>query len=188
LLNALGISQKWFKWLKAENPSKGDDILNVSCKDIKPHPLTTHVKEFKTACAGEIICTAENVRALIKTPADCNQPGVPVMAALEYGKGRVVYISDYWWLRPFNLEKADNAQLFFNIINWLAGKPIKSLDKEKQENALYITAGKLEKAEEAEAEGKFEFKPFSRSKTYLGKGGEIKGISGNDPIVDILKN
>lgn len=187
LLDKLMITQNFFGWLRTQMPEKGDDILNVSCKDISRHPITQYVNEFKTACAGVLTCKAKGSEILIKAPADSNIPGAPVLAAFSYGKGKVVYISDSWWLRPLNFEKADNAQLFVNIINWLADKPTEKLQKERLEKALYITSEKLEKAEKEEEDGVFEFKPFSANTSSLGKGGELQGTSGNDPIVDILK-
>ena len=42
------------------------------------------------------------------------------MAALEYGKGRVVVIGTDTWLMPDSLEMADNQRLFLNAIRWLA--------------------------------------------------------------------
>ncbi len=187
LLKALKTTQHFFEWLKTDKPAEGDDILNVSCKDISPHPLTKYVKEFRAACAGKIICRAKGAQTLIKAPKDSNIPDAPVMVAFSYGKGRVVYISDYWWMRPLNLGKGDNAQLFLNIVNWLADRPPTKIGAKMREDALYITAKKLEDAEKAEREGEFEFKPFSTEKSSLGKGGKLKGIPGGDPIVDMLE-
>jgi glycosyl hydrolase family 42 (putative beta-galactosidase)/uncharacterized protein DUF4350 len=56
---------------------------------------------------------------------------LPVMASVEYGKGRVVIMGDASWLQPFMLDRADNAQLALNIFNWLAQRPIEVIPKEK---------------------------------------------------------
>jgi hypothetical protein len=42
------------------------------------------------------------------------------MAALEFGKGRVVVIGTDTWLMPDSLKLGDNQRLFMNTIHWLA--------------------------------------------------------------------
>ena len=51
-----------------------------------------------------------------------SEKGLPVLLALEYGKGRIVIIGDAKWLQPQPLAEADNARLLLNIFNWLAHK------------------------------------------------------------------
>jgi beta-galactosidase GanA len=187
LLDGLKVNQQYFRWISNKFPAPGEDILRVACTDIKDHPVTANVREFKTACAGSIVCKAPGAVNLIKAPANSNLPGATVVAAFPYGKGRVVYVSDYWWLRPLNFEKGDNPQLFLNIINWLAKRnPVKLNDKSKSE-ALYISDSNLSAAEKAEKAGKYTFKPFSAGKSSLGDTDYSPAPAGGDPIVDILK-
>ena len=113
-------------------------------------------------------------------------PGAPVMVSFQYGKGRVVYISDYWWLRPLNFEKGDNPQLFLNIINVLTGRPPVKLSAEMLGKALYITREKLKNAEDSEQKGNCTFTPFSNKHSSLPGSKKLQGIAGGDPIGDIL--
>ena len=186
LLSKLGVNQTYMKWLMTEKIGPDEDLLSVSCDIVHPDPLTEHVKVFKSACSGVVTCQAPDAKVLVKAPADSNIPGAPVMVSFQYGKGRVVYISDYWWLRPLNFEKGDNPQLFLNIINFLTGRPPMKLSDETLGKALYITREKLKNAEDSEQKENCTFAPFSNKKSALPGSKKIQGIAGGDPIVDIL--
>ena len=167
-------------------PDKDNDILNLDCKDIIKHPVTDHVKVFKTSSCGFVNRLPDNAEILIKAPANSNHPGKPVLVAFKYGKGRVVFVADYWWLRPLNLERADNAQLLYNIVNYLTGKSSNKLSTGQLKKALFITDKTLKKAEKEEAESNYIFKSFTPKHNYLEKSGVIQGIKGGDPIIDMF--
>ncbi len=102
--------------------------------DISPHEITNGVKSFQSSGMSALrIIDKKNVQVLIRAGSTSNMPGAPVMVAIEMGKGRVVIMGDAKWMRPSFLAKGDNLQLFLNIFNWLAKRPIKVYNKRKLE-------------------------------------------------------
>jgi beta-galactosidase GanA len=104
--------------------------------DIETNEITQGVKTFQSR--GMSILKVENPDAqiLIKAGKDSNQPGAPIMVALERENGRVVIMGDAKWMQPDWICKGDNAQLLMNIFNWLAKKPIKIYNREELEKLL----------------------------------------------------
>ncbi len=94
--------------------------------NILDHPVTRGVSKFQSHGMPEMKSANPAAKVLIKS-----EKGLPVLLALEYGKGRVVIIGDAKWLQPQPLAKADNARLLLNIFNWLAHKkPVKASNKQ----------------------------------------------------------
>lgn len=169
-------------------PGQGDDLLAVECKITDPkHPLSTGVKSIVTAGANHMHTYPKDAAVLVKSPADCAAPNRVFALSFQYGKGRVVYIGDHWMLRPLYFEKGDNAQFICNIVDHLAGRPIKPLTAEEKAEGLFITAEKLEQAENDEAAGRTVSAYPQETPTYLqGSSVKLKGLAGGDPIVDML--
>ena len=190
LTGALNLSQYGFRSnvLYAGKNSRESDILAVICRDIdRKHPVGAGVKTFISSCAGAISRLPGNAETVITGPSDSTLAGKPILSVFNYGKGRVAFIADYWWLRPLALDKGDNVQLWFNLINYLAKRPLKLLSSEQRNKSLFITKKKLSEAEQDEAENKYIFKPFSNRKSYLHEYSAIKGMKGKDPIIDMLE-
>ena len=125
----------------------------------------------------------QHARILLRAPANSSKPGAILAVAFEYGKGRVVYVSDHAFLRPGNLERGNNARFLANIMGYLAGKEVKP---EQIGNSLFLTTKKLEKAEENEKR----IQPMKFPKdtsTYLNRTAIPKGLAGGDPVLDSLK-
>ncbi len=167
-----------------------EDALNVSCRTTKNHPVTESAELFTAAGAGYLVRLPENAAVLLRSSADCTRPDKPVAVAFEYGKGRVVFISDFWFLRPLHINRADNAQILLNAIAWLAKKPSIRLTPAAREKALYISRERLEKAEREEKEGVTTFQAPEAHPSILENGDfrKTRGLSGGDPIVDAMKN
>lgn len=108
----------------------------VTYKNIKESPITTGVKLFQSTGMAPLKVSNPKAQALILSSDKSfskylKNGGIPAMAALECGKGRVVVMGDASWMQPYMLNKADNAQLALNIFNWLAKRPIKKEDRKK---------------------------------------------------------
>ena len=71
---------------------------------------------------------------------------VAVVAAAEFGKGRVVAIGSDYLFRPDDLEKCDNKKLFENIIEWLA-EPTAAQAGPKRNFSSYNTLPEVPPAE-----------------------------------------
>ncbi len=169
-------------------PPPGDN-LRVECRDFTAHPATSYVKSFVTAGCGFLSKMPANAEVLLTAPADSTASGKPVMVAFQYGKGRVIWLGDYWFLRPLNFELGDNAQLWLGMVDYLAGKTGKKLTAAELDKSLFITAAKLEQAERDEKTGNTVIAVPEQKPTYLREfsPSEISGIASGDPIVDLMK-
>jgi len=132
-----------------------------------------------------------NAAVLLRAPKDDEaNANRPVAVAFEYGKGRVIYICDYWFVRPLHVNRGDDAQFFLNALNWLAKRDSKKLSAADREKSLYITKELLEKAEREEAQGIMTFEAPEEKPSVLGNSdfSRTEGLQGGDPIVDAMKN
>ena len=141
---------------KSDAPPPADK-LRVTCRDFTADPVTEHVESFVTSAATWLTKLPEEARVLLKAPESSTAPGKPLLAEFPFGKGKVVWIGDGWFLRPLNLELGGNAQLLLNIVNRLAGRPVARLTQAELDSALFITAAKLEQAEQDEKAGRTVF-------------------------------
>ena len=167
-----------------------EDCLNVRCEIVPGHPVTEHVKEFVTANAGILTRIPKNAKVLLRAPKDDpSYPGRPVAVAFEYGKGRVIYMSDYWFVRPLHINRGDDAQFFLNAMNWLARRNTEKLSAADLKQSLYITKELLEQAEREEAAGITVFTPPEEKASVLENSdfSKTEGLQGGDPIVDAMK-
>ena len=169
-------------------PGKGEDILAVKCfPQTQNHPLTVGVNSIITSSANFMNVYPKNASVLIKSPADSTAPDKAFALTFNYGKGRVAYIGDHWMFRPLYFEKADNAQFVCNLVDYLAGRQPKVLTAAEKEKGLFITAGKMAKAEAEEAAGNFAAEYPEDTPSFLaGSETKTQGMKGGDPIVDML--
>ena len=165
-----------------------EDNLNVKCRNFTDHPAAQFVRTFVSAGAGCLNKLPPNGQAILNAPADSTLKGKPMIVEFPYGKGRIIFLSDHWFLRPFMLEQGDNAQLFYNLICRLAGKPIVRLTREQLEKALFINRRKMAEAEEQEKRDPGICDPIPSTPTYLDSGKDrIHVIGHGDPVIDILR-
>ncbi len=193
ILKALGVEQAYIPAaLYNPNPNlPEEDCLNVRCRIIPGHPVTENVTEFVTANAGVLTRFPRNAQVLLRAPKDgslCSNR--PVAVAFEYGKGRVIYLCDYWFIRPLHINRGDDAQFFLNALNWLAKRDSKVLSAADREKSLYISKELLEKAEQEEAQGITTLEAPQEKPSVLSASdfSKTKGLQGGDPIVDAMKN
>lgn len=190
LLEGLGLAEAGLGGVlynKSDAPPPADK-LRVTCRDFTADPVTEHVESFVTSAATWLTKLPEEARVLLKAPESSTAPGKPLLAEFPFGKGKVVWIGDGWFLRPLNLELGGNAQLLLNIVNRLAGRPVARLTQAELDSALFITAAKLEQAEQDEKAGRTVFDRPVSAPLYTGDDtGKVNGIAGGDPIVDLMR-
>ncbi|MFA6962697.1 MAG: DUF4350 domain-containing protein [Opitutaceae bacterium] len=83
------------------------------------HPLLIGVAQVKTL-GMSVINPGPKATVVLRSTDMATPPNAPAVAALEYGKGRVVFLGDAKWMQPETLAQGDNARFLLNIINWLA--------------------------------------------------------------------
>ncbi|MDA0837359.1 MAG: beta-galactosidase trimerization domain-containing protein [Planctomycetota bacterium] len=129
VLDAMGI-QPVYSYFHDPKHHILKEPLYVTFTDMLDHPITSGVQVFQSTGAMPLQIMNKNAEALIRGSdssyawhswgESIRKPGLPVMAALEYGKGRVAVIGTDTWLMPDTLEMGDNQRLFLNTINWLS--------------------------------------------------------------------
>jgi len=109
----------------------------VDIHDIVRHPITEHVSKFSLVEAAYLNPTGP-ATVLARSSADSwfddssmpeagvkedGEPSgpLPVLATLNLGKGRVVFLADGMLFTNGWLDDLNNHQLALNIFNWLAG-------------------------------------------------------------------
>lgn len=145
--------------------------------------LLNGVREVIFPMSNSLTKYPANAKILLKAPATSSQPGAVLAAAFEFGKGRVVYVSDHVFLRPGNLERGDNARFLANILAWL-GK--KEPDHSKIQSSLFLTSARLKEAEDKE-KNIHPMKFPADTPTYLNRSELPKGLAGGDPVLDALR-
>jgi hypothetical protein len=125
-----------------------------------PHDVLAAVKSIQMAdCATlrllpwseavPLALTADDaVRSIAPWQSNSQRKGgdLPVMAAVENGKGRVIVCGGSTWLRPDMLAEADNAQLLVNMFRWMVGDKPRPESKERLNRVLqpYVDAVRRE--------------------------------------------
>ncbi len=185
LWNTFGFSTDiGFNYLWTNSPEAGFDFLQISCPVQSDDPALYGVKTFMSSYAGYLpIKDKSKFKILMTAPAGTNLTGEVLMAETKYGQGRVIAIADSYFLKPLNIELADNAQLLVSAVNSLSGKAPALLTESQKKNSLFISRESLSAAEKEEAEGKYEFRSLKiqgKSSTLMKQSSDRK-----DPIVDM---
>ena len=149
------------------------------------HPVLDGVENVIFRQCNFLTRYPANAVVLLRAPATSSAPGAALAAAFEYGKGRVVYVSDYVFLRPGSLERGDNARFWVNVIGWLASRQ-PDTRPEKLAASLFLTTEKLETAEQQEQAGNCPPGYPADTPTYLDRTGAPRGLAGGDPVLDML--
>lgn len=191
LLEGLGLAEaglgKGVLYNREDAPPPADS-LRVTCRDFTADPVTENVSGFVTSAATYLTKLPENAKVLLTAPESSTAPGKPLLVSFPFGRGKVVWIGDGWFLRPLNLELGGNARLLLNLMNALAGRPSPKLTESELASALFITAAKLEQAEKDEKSGRTVMEHPSPAPLYIGESaGDVTGIAGGDPVVDLMK-
>ncbi len=186
LWNAFGLDVASFKWLSTKTPSPGFDFMQVTCPVESSHQALFGVQSFVSAFAGAIEIKGKGVASLLVAPAGTSLEGLPLIVETACGGGKVLAISDHFWLKPLNFELGGNPQLLCSMVNYLAGKTGGVLADEVKAKALFITRETLAKAEREEAEGVLTFAPIPADPKDAPRRAGVKGAPGyKDPIMDM---
>ena len=62
------------------------------------------------------------MESVVSLPRTSTRPDAPVMAAQQFGRGRVVVTVDPMAFQPYRIGEADNAALLLNTFAWLLGE------------------------------------------------------------------
>lgn len=163
------------------------DLLRVICRDFTEDPMTEHVESFVSSAATCLTRMPEGAQVLLRAPENSTLAGKPLLVSFPYGRGKVVWIGDGWFLRPLNLELGNNAQLLVNIANSLTGRSPRKLTDQELSASLFITADRLKQAEEEEKAGHTTMERPVPARLYVSSDqGTLVGIAGGDPIVDLM--
>lgn len=87
------------------------------------HPVGAGVATVSLYCAKALRLTKDSpLRPVVSFPTDASGKGAggPVVVAGEVGKGRVVVSSDVMLFQPGRIDRADNARLLKNLVDYLA--------------------------------------------------------------------
>ena len=129
-----------------ENPlscSNGDP-LQIRATDLAEHPLCTNVKELDFFVTSAFQLIDPRWKSIVRTAGnDLRQKNRAVVAAGEFGKGRIVVAGDSLWLAPIRVESADNLQFLQNTIDWLGGEPVSPCDRKKVLEKLPVSSERL---------------------------------------------
>ena len=103
------------------------------------HPIGAGVASVSLYCDRALRLAADPpLRSVVAFPADASGKGAgtPVIVAGEVGKGRVVVSSDVMLFQPGRIDRADNARLLKNLVDYLAPdetKPPRPTERKKRE-------------------------------------------------------
>lgn len=130
LLEGLGLAEAGLGGVlynKSDAPPPADK-LRVTCLRLHGGPRHGACGEFRGLRRDLAYETAGGGPGAAESAGEFDRAGKPLLAEFPFGKGKVVWIGDGWFLRPLNLELGGNAQLLLNIVNRLAGRPVAQAD------------------------------------------------------------
>lgn len=132
-----------------ENPEEctNGDPLQIRTSNLAVHPLCANVKELDLFVTSALTPVDPRWTAIVRTADnDLRQKNKAVVAAGEFGKGRIVVAGDSLWLAPVRVEAADNLQFLQNVIDWLGGEAPSQCDRETFLETLPVSAERLKEA------------------------------------------
>jgi len=116
------------------------DPVQVTFRNIKPHPITRGVRTFQSLCATPLIDADRRLAPVVAgADTDRNFPAAPVLLAGTIGKGRIVVSGEPFFFEPFQIEQGDNLRLFWNILTWLSRDRIKDRPVSELREMLLFT-------------------------------------------------
>ncbi len=102
------------------------------------HPVLAHVNAFQSMGSTMVRADHPLGKPLPLITADLKGSKVPILLAMNYGKGRILVMGESSWMWPEWLKKADNAQLAVNIFRWLARENPQPIDTRKVKDAISL--------------------------------------------------
>lgn len=147
--NELGASLAWGGIAYDPGSCGFGDPLQIRSHNISTHVLGDGIRSVQFYVNRPMTLKRDSIlQAVVLTNnSDERQPDKAVIAAGEFGKGRVVLCSDLLWLQPFRIECDDNARLLMNTLGWLLRNKVTEQKKLEFKSNLFITTEKMEKIE-----------------------------------------
>ena len=136
-----------------ENPGSCGfgDPLQIRVSDLTNHPLNSNVKSLQFFVTSAFRLNGPGWSAVARSGADdLRQKSQPVVAAGEFGKGRVVVAGDSLWLAPVRVEAADNLQFLQNVVDWLGRRPLSFCDRKAFLRKLPVSGARIREVLEAD--------------------------------------
>ncbi len=111
------------------------DPAQILTGNLATHPVTANIGKIQLYASSPLAIKKNSiVKTVVSTPA-----GDPMMAAGEFGKGRVFFSADLMWLQPQRIELYDNARLLVNVLAYLLRKDIPEAEKRNLLDNLLVT-------------------------------------------------
>ena len=121
------------------------DPRQILTDNVARHAITEGVRSVQLGAANPILrlkgCALEPLVSFTETASA--SAGAPVMAAEEYGKGRLFVNFEPMAFQPFRIEHADNAALLENVFGWLSHAPVTAEMREEFRRNLFLTEADL---------------------------------------------
>ena len=95
------------------------DPYQIKITEFGEHPVTNGIKEVQMFVTREL---KTGSKCLLK-PILLNR-GRPVMIGGKYGRGNVLFATDFLWMQPTRAEIADNAKLLGNVVQFMLNRPV----------------------------------------------------------------
>lgn len=140
--------------IEFENTAIKDDRNNAGLptmpliKEFTGHPITNDIKDILVPSACSLKVT-EKATIVAKTADTADPPSKPIIAAAEFGKGKVVCSGSYEvFRRGGGLKHPGNVQFAVNAFLWLSGGALTSVEEEEE---VPVSEAETEKASKKEA-------------------------------------
>lgn len=129
----------------------GDPLQILSETIAENSPLTKGVRRIQFYTVRPMTFTGKSpLKGIVFSNAsDQIRKNEPVIAAGEYGKGKIVLAADAMWLLPFRVEEADNLTLLTNILEYLLNISVPGNFRKEYRSSMFIS---LKKVKESDAD------------------------------------
>ena len=99
------------------------DPRQIQTGNISSHPIAEGVKKVQLFALVPLkSMPGSRMESVVSLPRTSTRPDAPVMAAQQFGRGRVVVTVDPMAFQPYRIGEADNAALLLNTFAWLLGE------------------------------------------------------------------
>lgn len=148
LTPGFGVSSENQFTFSSKNSIYGDPLQYTTGNVNRQSALADGVRTVQFYASTPLKLGKTSLSPVVSTPADAEvMPGKPMIAAGEYGKGRVVIAADLLWIQPTRIEHADNAPFLANLMGYLLKKEITPQFRSVFKKTLFLTEKDLNEIE-----------------------------------------
>ncbi len=160
LMNNMSTVSKMFG-ITFENTAVKDERNNAGLptmpliKEFTNHPLTSDVNDILVPSACTLKVT-EKASVVAKTSDTADPPSQPVIAAAQFGNGRVICAGSYEvFRRGGGLKHKGNVKFALNAFRWLRGISLEvPIDEAEEETAEVVVTSRKRNVQKEPAESK----------------------------------